>query len=235
MSEPPPTYSERHLDPNEAAAYRIKFQQSLTRRISTRRETRLVRTALNQALAWLLAHEATAADDATLLDYPCGAGRFAPLAAAAVGAYIAGDHSPHMLELTAQALDQAGLAAKLIDRTEGDARHMNLADNAVDVALCMRLLHHFPLAEDRIQILTHLRRCTRGPLVTSFLDADSYKQRSHVRRLAAKSRTTRRVLVTRETFAQEAAAAGWQLLCTWKLSSLFSGQRIALCIPLQKP
>lgn len=233
--EPVPAYSKRHLDPNQAAAYRVKFKQSLTRRMSARREMLLVTRALQAGFAWLTDNRALSADQVTLLDYPCGAGRFAPLAAGIAGKYFAGDHSPHMLDLACAALDEAGLGDKLVGRTEGDARVMKLEDKHVDIALCMRLLHHFPKSADRVQILTQLRRVTRGPLITSYLDAESRKQRSHVRRLAKKSRTTRRVLVSKSDFAKEAASAGWRLVESWSLSSLFSGQCIAFCVPDEHP
>jgi ubiquinone/menaquinone biosynthesis C-methylase UbiE len=231
MPSPLPAYSHRHLDPNQARAYRTKFQKSLVRRLSARRERRLVGRAIDAALAWLEAERSTAAAAATLLDYPCGAGRFAPLAAGKVAHYVAGDLSPHMIAIAAEALGEAGLGAKLADTTEGDARAMDLTDDAVDLALCMRLLHHFEASTDRIQILSELRRVTRGPLVTSFLDAESAKQRRHVVRLKRHQKTSRRVLVSPAAFAEEARAAGWHVEATWGLSSLFSGQRIAFCTP----
>ena len=231
MPAPLPEYSRRHLDPDQAAAYRVKFQRSLSRRLSTRREERLVAAALDRALAWLAREQGVAAQVASLLDYPSGAGRFAPLCAERVAGYLPGDHSPHMLDLTEAALRGAGLAGKQLGRTEGDARSMALADDAVDVALCMRLLHHFPERDDRVRILSELRRVTRGPLVTSFLDADSWKQRRHIAGLSRTGRKSRRVLVSPTEFAKELRAAGWHLVASWPLSSLFSGQRIALCVP----
>lgn len=227
-----PAYSKRFLDPTEAAAYRDKFQSSWSRRISARREARLVLRALNDALAWLRARDGRPDHTRTLLDYPSGAGRFAPLAAARVGTYIAGDHSPAMLKLTRVALNAAGLGARLGGTITGDARSIELPNERADVALCLRLLHHFPEREDRIQILAELRRVTRGPLVTTFLDATSIKQRRHLMRLAKQERSTRRVLVTPDAWCEEAAAAGWQTVHTHALSSWFSGQRVVLCTPI---
>jgi len=232
MSTPLPAYSRRHLDPSQAQAYRGKFQKSFTRRLSARREKRLVARALDAALAWLEQQRGIAPAAASLLDYPCGAGRFAPLAASRVAKYTAGDHSPHMVALATTALEEAGLQAKLASTTEGDARAMSLDDQVVDVALCMRLLHHFEKPEDRIQILSEFRRVSRGPLVTSFLDATSTKQRRHVVRLSKRAKISRRVLVSPTEFAEEARRAGWHVEATWSLSSLFSGQCVAFCTPL---
>lgn len=221
-----PAYSQRHLDPAEAAAYRTKFQKTWIRRLSTRRETKLVLRALDDALAWHAAHGGPRASEARLLDLPCGAGRFAPLAAARVGAYVAGDHSPAMLDLTRAALAEAGLAERLVGTVTCDARHIDLPDAHVDTALCIRLLHHFPDRDDRVQILKELHRVTRGPLVTTFLDATSAKQRRHKARLARKGRTSGRVLVTPDEWRAEAAEAGWQTVHMASLSSQFSGQTV---------
>ena len=217
-------YSDRHLDPAQAAAYRVKFQRSFTRRMSTARETRLVAGAFRLALREVQ-------QPAVVLDYPCGAGRFATLFAGPCAGYLAGDHSPYMIAIASEVLQSAGMGEKLVGTTEGDARKMNLGDDAVDLAASMRLLHHFPDQEDRLAILRELRRVSKGPLVTSFLDASSTKQRSHLRRCKKRGKTSRRVLLTPEQFATEAGQAGWSVRQTWKLSSLFSGQCVALLLP----
>ena len=220
--EPLPDYSARHLQREYAAAYQRKFERSFTRRLSARREHKLVERALEAALARV------ASESPLLLDYPCGAGRFAPLFASRSGSYLAGDHSPHMVDLTCAVLEEAGLGGKIAGRAVGDAREMDIENQSVDLAACMRLLHHFPDRADRVRILTELARVSRGPLVTSFLDGDSFKQRHYARRIARTGKPSRRVLQSREEFAQEAKEAGWRVIESWQLSSLFSGQRVAL-------
>jgi ubiquinone/menaquinone biosynthesis C-methylase UbiE len=220
--EPLPDYSARHLQREYAEAYQRKFQRSFTRRLSARREHKLVERALKAAL------ERVETDSPLLLDYPCGAGRFAPLFASQVASYIAGDHSPHMVDLTCTVLEDAGLGDRIAGRAVGDAREMDLEDQSVDLAACMRLLHHFTERADRVRILSELARVSRGPLVTSFLDGDSFKQRRYARRIARTGKPSRRVLQSREDFAAEAREAGWRVIDSWPLSSLFSGQRVAL-------
>ena len=223
---PLPDYSRRHLDAAKAAAYRTKFRRGVVRRLSARREAALVRRALAGALDRVPADRRAAP---TILDHPCGAGRFAPLLAGAAGAYLAGDHSPHMVGLTRATLAEAGLGARLARTLVGDARTMDLADDAVDVACCLRLLHHFADPDDRARILGELARVSRGPVVTTFLDATSRKQRRHLARRAG--RATPRVLLSPEAFAAEARTAGLELVASWALSGLFSGQRVALLAP----
>jgi SAM-dependent methyltransferase len=226
-----PSYSQRHLDPDLAAAYAGKFERNLFRRLSNRREAKIVAAALDAGLTWWRA-QALPVDDVTLLDCPCGAGRFAAMAAGRVAHYIAGDHSPHMVALTKAVLQDAAMDDRLRECVTGDARHLPMADKSVDITLSMRLLHHFAERADRVQILSDLHRITRGPLVTSFLDAESWKQRRHIARVTRSGRNSRRVLLSLADFAAEAQVAGWRVQQSWPLSSVFSGQRVALCVPV---
>jgi len=225
-----PTYSQRHLDPALATAYASKFERNLLRRLSNRRETKIVVRAIEIALGWL-AKNGVPRDQATLLDCPCGAGRFSAHAAMRVAHYIAGDHSPHMVELTIAALRQNGLGERIVSTVTGDARNLPMAQKAANITLSMRLLHHFADRSDRSRILQELRRVTDGPLVTSFLDAESWKQRRHVARITRLGQNSRRVLLSMADFAAEAGAVGWQVADSWPLSSVFSGQRVVLCLP----
>jgi SAM-dependent methyltransferase len=225
-----PAYSERHLDPAQAVAYRGKFERSLLRRLSHRRELWCVRQAVDAAFA-LLRPFAFRAGGPVLLDLPCGAGRFAPLLAARAGAYLPADHSPHMLALCRDALAARGLSGKARESLQADARRIPLADQSVDLACCLRLLHHFPRGEDRAAILGELRRVDQGPLVLTFLDAESPKQWIHLQSMRLAGGTTRRALLSRAQLSQEAHAAGWELVRTWAVSGLFSGQTVALLRP----
>jgi ubiquinone/menaquinone biosynthesis C-methylase UbiE len=215
------TYSERHLDPGQALAYRDKFRRSLTRRLSDRREHLIVGAAMRAALAELGRPSAE-----SLLDLPCGAGRFAPLLHAACRSYTAADHSPHMLDLCRAAL---GGASARFERA--DARAMPFAGASFDLVCCLRLLHHFPDRKERLAILRELRRVCRGPLVLSWLDADAPKQWVHARRCELAQRHNRRAAQSRATLAAEAADAGLLLRRTWSLSGWFSGQSVALLVP----
>lgn len=227
------TYSERHLDPALARAYRDKFRGSLLRRLSHRRERRIVLQTLDAALAALPKRERRDDGHPALLDFPCGAGRFAPWFARAIGAragvYHAADHSPHMLALCGDQLQQDGLTAGSF--TQGDARQMPFADGTFDLACCIRLVHHFRDPEDRQRILREFRRVAPGPLVLTFLDADSAKQRRHQQRCEKKGIENRRAIQTVAMLRREAAEAGYDVGAVRSLSDRFSGQSVALLTP----
>ncbi len=220
------SYSRRHLDPDEAQKYRGKFERSLFRRLSSRRERRLVEKAVREALEEI----APAVSEPRLLDIPCGAGRFAPLLASYGVRYLGADFSPHMLRICGESLSDAGYPAEGFFRC--DARALALETQSVDLCCCLRLVHHFPEREDRAKIMNHLRRVCRGPVVLSFLDGESPKQWFHRTRLALAGKKSRRTLLSKEQLAQESEEAGFRLARTWSLSGLFSGQSLALLIPV---
>jgi ubiquinone/menaquinone biosynthesis C-methylase UbiE len=137
-----------------------------------------------------------------------------------------------MLALCREVLAASGLDSRASRFVQADARRIPLPEQCVDLACCLRLLHHFPRAEDRAAILGELRRVDRGPLVITFLDAESPKQWIHLQSLRLSGGTSRRALLSRDQLAVEARAAGWQLLRVWAVSGLFSGQSVALLGPV---
>jgi len=223
-------YSERHLDPSKALEYRSKFDKSLIRRLSNLRERAIVGRALKDALDAL---PPTLISDGSprLLDMPCGAGRFAPLLAAKVGTYVYADHSEHMIELCRQALYAHGIDIGRTENIRGDAREIPLPTSSVDLAFCIRLLHHFADPEDQAKIIGELARVSAGPVVVSFLDADSFKQWMYVRRNELAGRTARRITITQDALRELAGDAGLRVARIWSLSGMFSGQSLALLLP----
>ena len=228
------SYSERHLDPLEAKAYRGKFERSLTRRLSHRRERLLIQRALDTAIQ-LLPPVLENHGGLELLDFPCGAGRFASLLAEQSLHYQPADHSPHMLALCQQALEEAGLAGRSRAGVQADAREMPFEEASFDLACCIRLIHHFQDPEDRGRILREFRRVTRGPLVLTWLDGDSPKQCLHELRCRLSGRPSRRAPLSLQEIQEEAEAAGYELYRSWKLSGLFSGQAIGVFEPVGLP
>ena len=218
------TYAQRHLDPAQAAAYGRKHSRTWLRRLSHWREMRCVRAAVTAALATLQPR----VPHPVILDLPCGAGRLAPWLAGIASQYLPGDHSPHMLELTKGELARHGLGERAPRYLQTDARQIPLEDASVDLVVCLRLVHHFPDRADLAAILGELARISKGPVVVSFLDADSWKQRRKRRRAASGGSPGNRAAITRADLAEVARAHGLALAKEWKLSSLFSGLSIAL-------
>lgn len=226
-----PSYSDRHLDAARALEYRDKFKKSFFRRLSNWREERVLSKAVDAAFEQLPAY-LVMRGGVKLLDLPCGAGRFSALLARRVGEYHAADHSPHMLELCRMSLAEAGLEDKAKSFTELDALEMNLRAASFDMVCCLRLIHHFNDVGERARILSGFRKTNRGPLILSFLNRDSIKQWRHEQQKSLSCEKSRRATLTPVELGIEAEEAGYRLERFWSLSSLFSGQCVALLLPI---
>jgi ubiquinone/menaquinone biosynthesis C-methylase UbiE len=225
-------YSETYHNPEAAKQYQQKFNRSWHAKLGAKWEMKLTTKALLRAGALVSEKNGTPLNQLTVLDYPCGAGRLATMLATHTAGYLAGDHSPHMVELATQVLKDAGLGEKLIGTTVGDIKNADLPDQCVDLATCMRLLHHFPEPTDRIQILSELKRLSRHALIVTFHDADTIKQKRYIKKREKLGKPCTRVILTHDQFKEEARQAGWQFVTSWQISSLTSGLCIAL---LQSP
>jgi len=137
-------YSKTYHTLEAAKQYQKKFNRSWHAQLGAKWVMKLTIKALTYAGKFFTPTTGKSLGDLTILDYPCGAGRLASMFASRTAGYIAGDHSPHMVELTSQCLKHAGLEDKLIGSTVGDVRQCDLPDQSVDITACMRLLHHFP-------------------------------------------------------------------------------------------
>ncbi|MHC4937756.1 MAG: class I SAM-dependent methyltransferase [Planctomycetota bacterium] len=165
-----------------ARAYREKHRRTFLRRIADRREQTLLHRMLDRIGAF-----------DSVLDCPCGAGRFLPGLAARARDLCGIDQSP---ALAAMARETAAAVAV------GDAGALPLRSGCVDVVICMRLLHHFPESADRLRMFRELGRVARKGVVISFADADTWR--------GARSRS-RRIPLARAQLAEEAAATGLEL------------------------
>ncbi len=185
---------ERYTSPQGAAAYRGKYERSLTRRLSNRREVQVVRAALDQA-----------AIQGPALDCPCGAGRMTPLLLERSPHVTAADLSPAMVEEARDALRPLGAEeAGHLTFAEGSADALPFEDDAFDTVLCHRLIHHFENEGDRERILGEMARVARRRVVMSFNDASTFKMAWQQKR----RRKRRRTAWTPEAFEHEAAAQG---------------------------
>jgi len=107
-----------------------------------------------------------AGDPRSVLDLPCGTGRFwAMLAADSARTLLAGDSSRDMIEM-AKASHPASIAARF-HCLHTDALNIDLPENAVDNIFCMRLMHHVHDPATRIRIYREFARVTRDSMCIS--------------------------------------------------------------------
>lgn len=102
----------------------------------------------------------------TILDLPCGFGRFWPtLIANGATQIIAADKSAGMLQ-TAQEVNPPEVLSK-IQCMPSTATEIDLPDKSVDCIFCMRLLHHISDKNYRLAIYRSFQRVARETVVIS--------------------------------------------------------------------
>jgi ubiquinone/menaquinone biosynthesis C-methylase UbiE len=182
----------RYHSPQGAAAYRRKYRRSWIRRLSHRREMAVVRTALRRAGA-----------HGRVLDCPCGAGRLVPHLLRFAERVTCADVSQAMVDEARDALAAEAQEGR-VDFAVASADALPFPDGAFDTAVCHRLIHHMPQAEERAGVLRELARVARRAVVLSFSDDTTWKGRSQRRRGVHR----RRHALTPEALYAEAAPFG---------------------------
>ncbi len=164
MAEKPPVleFSEKYSK-EHAQAYRDKHRAGLSRRLSNWWEHRMARRAL-----------ALAGHPKSVLDLPCGAGRFwAMLAEDPERELYAADNSENMVAVADQSHPPAIRDRFKLFQTSAFA--IDLPDGAVECVFSMRLLHHIGEAEHRLQIYREFHRVSRDTVCLSLWVDGNYK------------------------------------------------------------
>ena len=156
-TDTPPAYGSRFQNEGTAQKYADRFERPTHRHIN-RREQRAVARILGNL-----------AGISTILDMPCGAGRFLPTLTKTGLKLLEIDISHEMLAIGNQRLLSQGDGSK-VSFIQGSAFELPLADDSIDCVFCNRLLHHFKDAGDRIKLLRELHRIARRYVIVSFFD-----------------------------------------------------------------
>jgi 2-polyprenyl-3-methyl-5-hydroxy-6-metoxy-1,4-benzoquinol methylase len=163
---------------------------------------------------------------ASLLDVPCGAGRFAEtIAPGPRRRVVFADASQAMLDASRAALEAAGCGSvdlRLEDVTKGTP------DGRFDVVLCVRLLHHLEKSEDFEAALDYLVKGASLGIICSFASSSTWKGWWRLRRPTKRSSETLR---SRKAMARAFAARGWRIRATRCVSFVFSTQTWLLLVP----
>lgn len=182
-----------------ALKYHDKHRNTLSHRLSNWREQQMAAHAL-----------ALAGHPATVLDLPCGTGRFWPLLARKEDRTIlAADNSEAMLAVAREVTPPELLAR--VKTFPCSAFDIQMEDASVDHIFCMRLLHHITRPEDRLAILKEFHRVTRDTVALSLWVDGNYK--AFRRRKLEAHRTYKtyqnRIVLERAVVEREFADAGF--------------------------
>lgn len=190
-------YSQRFAGPSAALRYARRFETGSRRRID-RREQQAAATVFGKL-----------SPCASVLDVPCGAGRFLDLLAQNKRMVIAMDVSASMVELARERA--AHLTPQPAVRV-GEAARTELQSEAVDCVFCNRLLHHLDREEERAAILREFWRVTRHYLVVSFFDYHSFWVLRRFFKALKGRKKSYREQPTLQAFANEVGLCGFRLL-----------------------
>lgn len=202
MTQPAPIELEfsRKYDRQHAQQYFHKHRAGLMRRLSDWREQQIARAAL-----------ALAGDPASVLDLPCGAGRFWPmLAERAERRILAADNSADMI-VVARATQAPEIVAR-VETFQTSAFAIELADGAVDCVFSMRLLHHVAEPAHRLAMLREFHRVSRQTVVLSLWVDGNFKAWRRARLEARRPVNNNRFVVAREVIEAEFAAVGFDVV-----------------------
>lgn len=184
-------FSEKY-DPDHAQHYLDKHQASFASRISHWRDIQMARKALRLA-----------GNPVSVLDLPCGAGRFWPMLAEQANRTIIGaDNSASMVEIAMKS-QPASVVAR-VRPMQTSAFAIDLPDGAVDSVFSMRLMHHIGQADHRLKMLREFHRVSRDTVILSLWVDGNFKAWKRTR-LEARRATKQKKLGYQNRFVIPAA------------------------------
>lgn len=188
--------------------YYERHKRGGLKRISNKLEHRMAAKAL-----------AIAGHPTTVLDLPCGAGRFwEVLLENGVKKIIGVDQSEGMIQVCNEKTPPDHL--KRIQLMQGDAKKIPLPDRSVDTVLCMRLLHHIDIKSYRMEIYKEFQRVSSNTVCISYWVDGNLKSAINLRR-PHKNRN----YMNQATLEAEFREAGFEILGYVDMLKLYSPWR----------
>jgi ubiquinone/menaquinone biosynthesis C-methylase UbiE len=194
------TFSEKY-DLRHAQAYFDKHQDGFWRRLSDWRDQKVARKALELA-----------GNPKSVLDLPCGTGRFWSLLTEEKDRkIIACDYSQDMIDIGMQ--HRPPTITKRISTLQSSAFQLDLPDGAVDNIFCIRLLHHIGNSKDRLRLLAEMHRVARSSVIISLWVDGNVKswRRSKLESKRARREYQNRFVIPRSQVEKEFEQAGFDI------------------------
>jgi ubiquinone/menaquinone biosynthesis C-methylase UbiE len=198
-------FSEKY-DPEHAQHYLDKHQSGFASRLSNWRDIQMARKALRLA-----------GNPASVLDLPCGAGRFWSMLAEQSDRNIIGaDNSASMVAMAIKS-QPASVVAR-VRPMQTSAFAIDLPDKAVDCVFSIRLMHHIGQADHRLKMLHEFHRVTRDTVILSlWVDGNfkAWKRKRLETKRAAKYKNSsyqNRFVIPAEQIESEFKQAGFSVV-----------------------
>lgn len=187
-------------DQDFAERYHQSREESLERRVASQLEIRMARRGLQLA-----------GHPKSVLDLPCGTGRFWPmLAEDPERLLLAGDSSQAMIHTAIQHHPDLAPRFQLYHL---DALAIDLPDRSVESVFCMRLLHHVFDVETRLQIYREFARVSRHTACISLRVTGNFHAWRRQYRLRHRNQPGRnRTVLDPRQAETEFSMAGWKVI-----------------------
>ena len=199
-------------DATRAAWYDEHHRKNLRTRLTTWRERNLLARAL-----------ATLGPLGSILDAPCGSGRFFPVLTTVRDATLTGaDNSAEMLDVAARS-DSARMHGVRLVNTSLFAT--SFADREFDCVVCMRFLHHLSMDTDRRTVLAEIRRISRRWAIVS-LWVDGNWQARNRRQRPPTAGFGRRNWIARDVIERELTQSGFSIVRHYDVAPMLSMWRL---------
>lgn len=198
VSNTPKLEFSNKYDSAHAQQYFSKHQDGLMRRLSNRRDQQICRKALN-----------IAGNPASVLDMPCGTGRFWDLLAEDPNRQLyASDFSQDMIDTALQ--HRHSSVVSRFNTFQASAFDLPVDDNFVESVFCIRLIHHMGASDDRVKLLKELARVTSDTVIISLWVDGNIKawRRRRLEQKRGHHDYQNRFVINRKLFEQEVGAAG---------------------------
>ncbi len=192
----------KKYNPDHAQEYFEKHEQEFWRRLSNWRDHQIARKALRLA-----------GNPQSVLDAPCGSGRFWDALAETPGRIIhASDYNQTMID--------AGMANRpkaitgRIKTFQASAFALPVADNFVDNIFCIRFMHHLGKSEDRMKLLKEFHRVSRDTVIVSlWVDGNLKARRRKAQEATRRAHSYQnRFVIPVETIEAEFSASGFDIV-----------------------
>ncbi len=190
----------KKYDDEHARRYFEKHGTGAKRRLNTWRERGMARRALE-----------IAGNPTSVLDLPCGTGRFWEMLA----------ENPQRQIFAAdlnEAMFKTGLERRpkeitsRVEAFKASAFSIPKPDNFVECVFSIRLLHHIPKSEDRLAILREFKRVSSSTIVLSLWIDGNYRAWRRLSRPRIPGPSADRFVVERKVIEKEFAECGLKVL-----------------------
>ncbi len=187
-------------DQQHAERYFHKHDSGFWRQLSTWRDRQVARKALKLA-----------GNPKSVLDIPCGTGRFWGVLAEQPDRIIhVADNSQDMINAGLK-FRKPEIVKRIESSFQASAFDIPVEDNFVENVFCIRLIHHMGNPVDRLKLLKELRRVTSSTVIISlWVDGNlqAWKRQKKEAKKYRQGRFQNRFLIPRKTIEAEFEQSG---------------------------